>query len=63
VIEQKLPVIPVPGASAALAALAGSGLPTDEFWFIGFLPTKPAARRKTLTQHFRILHERDLATY
>src|SRR5206468_6657107 len=30
-------VIPIPGASAALAALAGSGLPTDSFRFLGFL--------------------------
>jgi 16S rRNA (cytidine1402-2'-O)-methyltransferase len=39
-------VIPIPGASAALAALAASGLPTDEFRFIGFLPPKTHARRK-----------------
>jgi 16S rRNA (cytidine1402-2'-O)-methyltransferase len=38
----------LPGASAALAALAASGLPTDEFCFIGFLPPKSAARRKAL---------------
>ena len=37
-------VTPVPGASAALAALAGSGLPTDRFLFAGFPPTKSAAR-------------------
>ncbi|MGE0847600.1 MAG: 16S rRNA (cytidine(1402)-2'-O)-methyltransferase [Flavobacteriaceae bacterium] len=38
-------VIPVPGASAVLAALAGAGLPTDRFWFEGFLPSKSKARR------------------
>ena len=41
-------VVPLPGASAALAALAASGLPTDQFRFIGFLPPKAGARRKTL---------------
>jgi 16S rRNA (cytidine1402-2'-O)-methyltransferase len=42
-------VIPVPGASAVLAALAASGLPTDRFIFEGFLPAKAAARRERLT--------------
>jgi 16S rRNA (cytidine1402-2'-O)-methyltransferase len=41
-------VEPVPGPSAALAALAASGLPTDEFHFAGFLPPRTAQRRKTL---------------
>ena len=41
-------VVPIPGASAALAALAGSGLGTDAFQFRGFLPPRTAARRKTL---------------
>lgn len=41
-------VIPLPGPSAALAALAASGLPTDEFRFIGFLPAKAGARQKLL---------------
>jgi 16S rRNA (cytidine1402-2'-O)-methyltransferase len=41
-------VIPLPGASAVLAALAASGLPTDQFRFIGFLPPKAGARRKAL---------------
>lgn len=44
------PVVPVPGASAALAALAASGLPVAEFRFIGFLPAKAAARRKMLQE-------------
>ncbi len=43
-----LPVIPVPGASAAIAALSVSGLPTDAFLFVGFLPSKAQARRGTL---------------
>ncbi len=41
-------VIPIPGASAALAALAISGLPTDRFLFVGFPPPKSAARRTFL---------------
>lgn len=43
-------VVPLPGPSAVLAALAGSGLPTDEFRFIGFLPSKAGARRKALVE-------------
>jgi 16S rRNA (cytidine1402-2'-O)-methyltransferase len=41
-------VVPLPGASAVLAALAASGLATDAFRFCGFLPAKSGARRKTL---------------
>ena len=47
-VEAGLAVVPLPGASAALAALAASGLPTNEFRFIGFLPPKQTARRKAL---------------
>jgi 16S rRNA (cytidine1402-2'-O)-methyltransferase len=47
-VEAGVPVIPVPGPSAALAALAASGLPTDAFHFAGFLPTKPIQRAKLL---------------
>jgi 16S rRNA (cytidine1402-2'-O)-methyltransferase len=43
-------VEPVPGASAALAALAASGLPTDAFHFAGFLPAKQGQRRKALEE-------------
>lgn len=39
-----LPVVPVPGASAVLAVLSASGLPTNGFLFVGFLPPKSAAR-------------------
>ena len=49
-IGRGLSVVPIPGPSAALAALAGSGLPTDEFLFIGFLPQKETARRTKLTE-------------
>jgi 16S rRNA (cytidine1402-2'-O)-methyltransferase len=41
-------IVPIPGASAVLAALAASGLPTNEFRFIGFLRPKQTARRKAL---------------
>lgn len=41
-------VIPVPGASAMLAGLVASGLPSDKFMFAGFLPPKSAARRAAL---------------
>lgn len=43
-------VVPVPGASAPLAALVGSGLPNDAFVFAGFLPTKEKARRERLAE-------------
>jgi 16S rRNA (cytidine1402-2'-O)-methyltransferase len=43
-----IPVVPVPGPSAAAAALSVCGLATDRFLFVGFLPAKPGARRKTL---------------
>jgi 16S rRNA (cytidine1402-2'-O)-methyltransferase len=43
-----LPVFPVPGACAAVAALSASGLPTDSFVFVGFLPTKKGDREKKL---------------
>jgi len=41
-------VVPVPGASAVLGALAVAGLPTDEFLFLGFLPAKGRARQEAL---------------
>ena len=47
-IRHHLPVVPVPGASAFLAALVASGLPTDSFRFSGFLPAKRGERRATL---------------
>ena len=43
-----IPVVPVPGASAATAALSVCGLPTDRFLFVGFLPAKAGARRHAL---------------
>ena len=47
-IATGVPVIPIPGASAALTALIASGLPTAEFTFLGFLPEKAGARRTRL---------------
>jgi len=49
-IANSLPVIPVPGASALVAALVASGLPTGEFFFAGFLPPKANARRTRLAE-------------
>lgn len=46
--EKGIRVEPIPGPSAAIAALAGSALPTDEFRFAGFLPPRSAQRRKAL---------------
>jgi 16S rRNA (cytidine1402-2'-O)-methyltransferase len=47
-IAAGVPVIPIPGANAALSALIASGLPTGEFHFLGFLPEKAGARRTAL---------------
>jgi len=47
-VECGVRVEALPGASAALTALAGSGLPTDAFHFGGFLPSKPGQRQKLL---------------
>jgi len=47
-IRHHVPVVPIPGASAFLAALVASGLPTDSFRFSGFLPVKSGQRRKLL---------------
>src|SRR6202050_3817165 len=47
-IRHRVPVVPIPGASAFLAALVASGLPTDSFRFSGFLPAKVGQRRQLL---------------
>jgi 16S rRNA (cytidine1402-2'-O)-methyltransferase len=47
-IRHHVPVVPIPGASAFLAALVASGMPTDSFRFSGFLPSKSGQRRKLL---------------
>ena len=45
-----IPITAIPGPSAALAALVMSGLPTDRFYFVGFLPTTKPKRLATLTE-------------
>jgi 16S rRNA (cytidine1402-2'-O)-methyltransferase len=47
-IERGVSVVPVPGASAVISALAVSGLPTDQFIYIGFLPRRKGQRQRTL---------------
>lgn len=47
-LRHHIPVVPIPGPSALVAALAASGLPSDEFLFVGFLPSRAGARRKKL---------------
>jgi 16S rRNA (cytidine1402-2'-O)-methyltransferase len=49
-IASGVPVVPVPGASALISALVASGLPTDEFFFCGFLPARSGARRARLAE-------------
>ena len=49
-IESELRVVPVPGANALTTALVASGLPTDEFFFGGFLPSRSGARRARLAE-------------
>jgi 16S rRNA (cytidine1402-2'-O)-methyltransferase len=48
--EEGIQTIPIPGPSAALAALVGSGLPSDSFFFAGFLPARSSLRRRRLEQ-------------
>lgn len=49
-VRHHVPVVPIPGASAFLAALVASGLPTDSFRFSGFLPAKRGERRAALEE-------------
>jgi len=48
--EEKIPVSPIPGPSAAVAALSVCGLPTDRFFFEGFLPQKPGRKKKRIEE-------------
>lgn len=48
--DRKIKIVPIPGATAAVAALSISGLPTDRFVFEGFLPSKQTGRRKRLME-------------
>ncbi len=47
-LRHGIPTVPVPGASAVVVALAASGLPTEEFLFLGFLPSREGQRRRAL---------------
>lgn len=49
-IERGYPIVPLPGATAAIPALVASGLPTDSFIFVGFLPRKAGERRRALEE-------------
>jgi 16S rRNA (cytidine1402-2'-O)-methyltransferase len=49
-LAEKIPVTSAPGASAVLAALVVAGLPTDRFFFEGFLPVKSGARRARIAE-------------
>lgn len=59
--EAGIRVVPVPGASALVAALSAAGLPTDRFTFEGFLPPKSTARRHALEA--LVTERRTLAFY
>jgi 16S rRNA (cytidine1402-2'-O)-methyltransferase len=55
-IEEKIPIVPIPGPSAVIAALSVAGLPTDAFLFRGFLPHK-SKKRRDLLQELKALRE------
>jgi len=50
-IKNKISIIPIPGPSAVISAICASGLPTDKFSFLGFLPKKKNLRRKILLRY------------
>jgi 16S rRNA (cytidine1402-2'-O)-methyltransferase len=54
-VANKIKVVPIPGVSAAIAAVSASGLPTDAFVFMGFLSRKKGKRQKDLKA---LIHER-----
>jgi 16S rRNA (cytidine1402-2'-O)-methyltransferase len=60
-LRHHVPVVPVPGPSASLTALAASGLPNEEFLFVGFLPQRSGERRRAL-ERLRI-EDRTLILY
>ncbi|HXT86269.1 MAG TPA: 16S rRNA (cytidine(1402)-2'-O)-methyltransferase [Verrucomicrobiae bacterium] len=49
-LRHRIPVIPIPGPSAIVAALAACGLPSEEFTFAGFLPARAGERRRKLKE-------------
>ncbi len=60
-LRHKIPVIPIPGPSAIVAALVACGLPSDEFTFAGFLPARAGERHRTLQELAR--EKRTLVLY
>jgi 16S rRNA (cytidine1402-2'-O)-methyltransferase len=60
-VRHKIPVVPIPGPSAMLAALTAAGLPNEEFLFVGFLPQRTGERRRML-ERLRI-EERTMIFY
>jgi len=50
VLDAELRVVPVPGASALVAAASAAGLPTDRLYFLGFLPGRPGRRKRALQE-------------
>jgi len=60
-IERGITVTPIPGPTAAVTALIASGLPTDAFVFLGFLPRRSSDRRKLLEEVMR--ERRTLVAY
>jgi 16S rRNA (cytidine1402-2'-O)-methyltransferase len=60
-IRHRILVVPIPGPAALLAALSASGLPNEEFLFVGFLPARSGERRRAL-EHLRI-EERTMIFY
>ena len=49
-LAESIPVVPLPGPTALVSALVASGLPSDEFFFAGFLPARQTARRNRLAE-------------
>ncbi|MEW6733548.1 MAG: 16S rRNA (cytidine(1402)-2'-O)-methyltransferase [Acidobacteriota bacterium] len=49
-IANQIPIVSIPGPSALLTALTASGLPTDEFLFVGFLPARTGERQRRLNE-------------
>src|SRR5207237_436477 len=60
-LRHHVPVVPIPGPSALLASLSASGLPSEEFLFVGFLPARSGGRRRAL-ERLRI-EERTIILY
>jgi len=50
-VDKDIDIIPIPGASAVITALSVSGLPTDKFIFLGFLPKKKGAKKEILSKY------------